>query len=1351
MWLDSIYSWGLPSKAEIQTALKEAFKGYEKELTKQKVNYLIELGNQLFKEEKYSLALQNYLKAYALIEKLVYNQIPEWHYIANPGFAFTTDLFDYILAGAAEVLKIGADVDWVEAKIVAPIDPLPKEVRDLGMKYIPGPKPSPEDFHADCLRNIGNMYIRTGEPDKALSFLNRAINLAKAEEIRAATEMSVGTAYLLKKQTAEAEIALESSLKRFVTLGKSVEAAAVRNNLGLLYEFKGESERAKEFFKEAARRLPSKMKHIDLPSGRISERAVSILQPSKSISELRVKAQDKEASSLDVSSSARFDLLLLGSDIEIIGSFETLPAGEKQEVLGVLVGDELKTIDLTKDIVNQLKTQIYEPRVTMDTIKGLNIIGVPTKENLIAGLGHIYCFVLPLSIGDCYFELGEYEKAIKWYQKARDYKYLNKPIEAPLVWQKMANVFLRWGNMLFEENQKEEAKGKYEKIVCRSSSWSLDLNSPLYKSPVFDDVRSQVEQILSDPDIISAEKHHPGIATIVLLAKLNLECIELGIDLPLLSLKREQIPVFTFEYLQNVARYFANHAIQAERTYINFKTSAEKEEFSKKMLEDAVALAEANVNLEAKYVEVAKKQKDVVNASYDHAEKQYNNMVKMKDDYEAVGLEQVILDSEITYVGAPTTKYDFRGYGEYGISDGVHRVDEVLRTLTKRRRSIAYHYELRNMGRRIEELKAAREVAQQQKDVAQKQYEAALTKHNIATLRRDQAKELLDLFDSQVFTPELWHRLANEMKWIADNYVCLAVVFAKLMEEAYEFEIGEEVNIIKPLHHYKHSELSGLLAGDFLLQDIDFFTYLRIVDAKKKIPIKEIISLADLYPLQFLYQFKKTGRIDFRTDLLHFDHKYPGTYQRRIKRVEVIVEGVVSWEGIHGTLTNTGLSLTRLHNGDIKMRLLEPETIILSRYQIGPDSIIFQPDKEMLAVFENSPVATSWILELPPSRNDLHYNFISDIKLVLYYEAFYDHALKQSVLEDIAETQPTIGTRGIALRYEFFDEYFTLQDTGKVEFELTTTIFPFNHTNPRIKQMSILFDIEEGIDKKGLTVQIDTADGVSVTQTTDVNGMITTGEGSSLNTFIDHPLLQKWTIAIPKDSNQTHFDAGFDWTKIRNIFFFIEYEFTPRIVDYEPHLLLYDSFEEDPLSSFDIIDDPKATISKPSNWKYNQEKKRIEQKKNIYGGTMDVSPNKPGTYLVRKTTDVFPTQKNFILCCRLQSDDNDGIGVVFRYQDVDNFYFFLMDSQRNYRRIGKKVGGTFQELDTSAVDTTQGYIVGKEYNLKIRIMGNQIKAFLDGVEILAGEDSSISTAGRVGFYSWANNNAMFNDMKVIVI
>ena len=197
--------------------------------------------------------------------------------------------------------------------------------------------------------------------------------------------------------------------------------------------------------------------------------------------------------------------------------------------------------------------------------------------------------------------------------------------------------------------------------------------------------------------------------------------------------------------------------------------------------------------------------------------------------------------------------------------------------------------------------------------MASKGVSAAEAQRRLAELRSRQARDQLNAFEDQELTPELWDNLAIVHRDISRRYLDWAVGAAFLMEPAYEFEYDTSVN--RNRFDYERSELNGLLAADLLLADIDQFSYDRLLDADKRLPRKISIALADRYPYQFRQQFQQTGRLDFQTTLDDFDRWNPGTYRRKLRRVAVVIEGLVGVDGLHGTLTNSGISLDRNREG----------------------------------------------------------------------------------------------------------------------------------------------------------------------------------------------------------------------------------------------------------------------------------------------------------------------------------------------------------------------------------------------------------------------------------------------------
>jgi hypothetical protein len=195
--------------------------------------------------------------------------------------------------------------------------------------------------------------------------------------------------------------------------------------------------------------------------------------------------------------------------------------------------------------------------------------------------------------------------------------------------------------------------------------------------------------------------------------------------------------------------------------------------------------------------------------------------------------------------------------------------------------------------------------------------------------------------------------------------------------------------------------------------------------------------------------------------------------------------------------------------------------------------------------------------------------------------------------------------------------------------------------------------------------------------------------------------------------------------------------------------LINTGFDSNSLEMFDVVDDPLATQGAPSNWLYNAAEFRIEQRANIRGGGLTATPNKAGTYLLLKQTSKRPLVTNFILSAEMESEDPDGIGFVFRYQDTDNFYFYLMSSRHDYRLMGKKADGSFSMLDSGGLDETVGYDTNTSYHVKLIVQNNSFNMFINDEFALQGQDSSIVTAGRVGLACHANNRAYFSRIKVV--
>ena len=119
------------------------------------------------------------------------------------------------------------------------------------------------------------------------------------------------------------------------------------------------------------------------------------------------------------------------------------------------------------------------------------------------------------------------------------------------------------------------------------------------------------------------------------------------------------------------------------------------------------------------------------------------------------------------------------------------------------------------------------------------------------------------------------------------------------------------------------------------------------------------------------------------------------------------------------------------------------------------------------------------------------------------------------------------------------------------------------------------------------------------------------------------------------------------------------------------------------------------------------------------------------------------TYDDLTLKANVRSDDDDAVGLVFRYQDPRNYYRFSIDRSRSYQRLVKVIDG----VATTLAEVLDGYDEGVTYELKVAAYGDTIRAFIDGDEILKVEDSDLSQ-GRIGLYAFMNDATEFSSLTV---
>jgi len=183
-------------------------------------------------------------------------------------------------------------------------------------------------------------------------------------------------------------------------------------------------------------------------------------------------------------------------------------------------------------------------------------------------------------------------------------------------------------------------------------------------------------------------------------------------------------------------------------------------------------------------------------------------------------------------------------------------------------------------------------------------------------------------------------------------------------------------------------------------------------------------------------------------------------------------------------------------------------------------------------------------------------------------------------------------------------------------------------------------------------------------------------------------------------------------------------------------LLFSDNFSDNNYSGWNIVDEGNRDA--PSSWSASTG--TMIQSSNIYSLPTDLELPKLGTY-AWYTDGIDWTDYRTTLTIR--SEDDDAIGLMFRYQDNENYYRFSWDKQRSYRRLIKKVNGDVSLLDE---DTVQ-YATGQNYRVEVIAQGDNLQVFIDGTLTFSETDSSL-ISGTIALYSWGNIGSYFDDILV---
>jgi hypothetical protein len=788
----------------------------------------------------------------------------------------------------------------------------------------------------------------------------------------------------------------------------------------------------------------------------------------------------------------------------------------------------------------------------LNTLATTKDVGLLTQwqggPRFIAHLPRVYSFLVPMAIGDCHAGLGNLDEALTSYQSTLQYPSINQAYEVVKVWTRMAQTILDQGDRAYrlagdDASAYAAAKAFYEQLV--HADRTVDPASPLYGPAPFGDIKARVQAFLAESDPL-APAENPAITTLLLQALSRLSQMASGLNF--FGFGPNYVPPFSFEYLQNTARYFAEHASQTEQRYIQYKSQAENEQFRRDQMDQQAQVAQQTVVLEQRNLDEAQRGIDVANASLNYANVQTQNAISTRNDFQNARAELTELTGLEAWANAASVDQDDEvqlttsGY-TYFQADSQRR-SIVLQRLALQRTRISNQLEANKLDRAVTSAQAYQGVAQAQLSEAQARQAVAQQRVAIAQLQQRFAEESRDFLDMREFSDRLWYELAQEAKRIKQRYLDMATEAALLMERAYNAETERNIHVIR--FDYDSTAAGNLMGADQLLVDIDSFTLDRITTTqRKKIPVKKTISLADAYPTQF-QNLKTKGLCMFETVLADFDRDHPGLYLAKINNVELVFVGISDADSLAGTFRNIGVSRFRGATGEIIERLYPADVMALSQYEIRQDSLLFRFDPNELRLFENNGVETLWQLDLPLSANDFDYDGILDVHVVLYFDAFFDPSLETTIRASLPATGG--GARGFSMRLTFPDELFYLKNQGEGDLIVDASLFPLNQLNLKRNKTTIKL-IGKATTVNGLKLRL-TSDQLAteLVLTADAQGeILDSTPGSPLAQFQNRAVLDGWHFKIkPEDNPSLVVNGSLDLSGLDDVMTFTDYTFTYR-------------------------------------------------------------------------------------------------------------------------------------------------------------------------------------------------------------
>jgi hypothetical protein len=561
-------------------------------------------------------------------------------------------------------------------------------------------------------------------------------------------------------------------------------------------------------------------------------------------------------------------------------------------------------------------------------------------------------------------------------------------------------------------------------------------------------------------------ERNPRVYALLLQAQARLLQIWNGCNY--LGYRDDYVPPWRFNYLLERARYFTEHAKNSQRDYLNFLSNAENQEFKELSAAQNVELEKANVRIESAKVDQASKEVTASKASVMQAQVNMDDAQKRLDNYREFDSEMSVFEDVSL---AASVVSGIVSMGSSSIAETTIGVDKAW---------AERNLEKKNLQLAINEAVQAGKVALARLDVDKAGLVVAGLQRQAGLLRHEYALQNLQFMRNQTLNTEQWYRLAGGIRSVADTYLRYAIEMAFLAQQAYDFELDKRLSIIR--FDYDQSEVGAMLAGDFLLRDLDTLEQDLITSQQtRQQQVRYVLSMAREFP-ETLQVLADTGAAMFSLRLEQLERHFPGLVALRISSVDLQPVALMDPTRVSVELTHLGTGSVRLKgqpgnsplnstdldaDGDwipnvgsewpVKIHVSGPETALfsgLSRQEAASLSGITASER---GAFEGLPGASSWQIDMSMAENQVVPGTLADVIVTFTLSGYYDRQF-QSVVGG-AEPRNLARTSFVSARRTLPDAYYSLVHDGVLNWDISERMLSLTGTPNELRNLAVLLPL----------------------------------------------------------------------------------------------------------------------------------------------------------------------------------------------------------------------------------------------------------------------------------------------------